>query len=124
MKTWTRRSLLAGGLGALAGAVAFAWNDRQRARAERAGELVGMLRDRSAARRVGERLLADDPSWGNAAALRRGLGAALGGNGGLEARAARSIRRDFEAGHTVSVDGWVLSETEARLSALAALSGK
>jgi hypothetical protein len=30
-------------------------------------------------------------------------------------------RQDFEQGHTVKVQGWILSATEARLCALAAL---
>lgn len=33
-----------------------------------------------------------------------------------------AIRRDFAAGETVHVEGWILSRTEARLCALAALS--
>ena len=37
-------------------------------------------------------------------------------HGWLRAR----IREDFSAGRTVTVDGWVLADTEARLYALAA----
>jgi hypothetical protein len=33
----------------------------------------------------------------------------------------RGVRKDFEEGNIVEVDGWLLSATEARLSALAAL---
>ena len=40
----------------------------------------------------------------------------------LRAALARQIRADFAAARVVSVDGWVLSETEARLCGLAALS--
>src|SRR5690606_29257250 len=40
----------------------------------------------------------------------------------LRALVARQERRDFAAGRTVTVDGWVLSLTEARLCAIAALA--
>lgn len=40
----------------------------------------------------------------------------------LRARFARARQRDFEAGDTVIVDGWVLARTEARLCALTALA--
>ncbi len=40
----------------------------------------------------------------------------------LLARLHRQVRRDFELGRTVEVDGWILSITEARLSALVSLS--
>lgn len=40
----------------------------------------------------------------------------------LRARVQRLRTRDFEAGDTVFVRGWILSRTEARLCALAALA--
>lgn len=57
---------------------------------------------------VAERLQAPDPS--------------LSGVGDRELRrmAALGVLADFEEGRTVKLDGWVLSETEARLCALAA----
>ena len=55
------------------------------------------------------------PAWGDAAALRREL--AAGGSADLSSR----VRDDFGAGRVLLVDGWVLSETEARIYALAAL---
>lgn len=39
----------------------------------------------------------------------------------ISARASRAVRRDFERGNVVTVDGWVLSRTEARLCALVEL---
>jgi hypothetical protein len=36
----------------------------------------------------------------------------------------RQIAADFDAGTTVSIQGWTLSRTEARLAALAALSSR
>jgi len=35
---------------------------------------------------------------------------------------AESTRRDFQRGKTMSVDGWILSETELRVCALSALT--
>jgi hypothetical protein len=42
--------------------------------------------------------------------------------GPLRAALARQIRADFAGSRVVRVEGWVLSETEARLCGLAALS--
>jgi hypothetical protein len=36
----------------------------------------------------------------------------------LRALVAARIRNDFTAGHTATIDGWILSRTEARLCAL------
>jgi hypothetical protein len=54
----------------------------------------------------------------------KALAAALD-NGGLRRLrrlVALNVRDDFFRGHTVRIDGWLLSQTEARLCALAALS--
>ena len=42
-------------------------------------------------------------------------------DGQLKSLLARRLKEDFAAGNTVTVDGWVISRTEARLCALAAL---
>ena len=39
----------------------------------------------------------------------------------IRALAGEQVQRDFALGRTVEIDGWVLSRTEARLCALAAL---
>lgn len=44
-------------------------------------------------------------------------------DGQLKSLLARRLKEDFMAGNTVTVDGWVISQTEARLCALAALLG-
>ena len=36
---------------------------------------------------------------------------------------SEAIRRDFESGNTVQLDGWILSRTEARLCALHSIPG-
>jgi hypothetical protein len=93
--------------------------------------LVGFYRDPESAARVGQAVLAAVPSEATAEAVV----AALAGDrrAELEALAAsdpaalRALlqeqhRRDFEDGRTVAIDGWVLSRTEARLCAVAALA--
>ena len=124
MTDWTRRALLGAGVAALAGVGLLVWTGRRAAETARADALVAVLRDRNAASRVGERILTEFPAWGDATALRRTLGAALGGGStvGLAARVAQHVREDFDGGRVVLVDGWVLAETEARLYTLAALS--
>jgi hypothetical protein len=42
--------------------------------------------------------------------------------GRLRATVDRCVRADFAAGRVVTVDGWILAATEARLCALAALA--
>lgn len=43
------------------------------------------------------------------------------GTGEIRKRLARRIQGDFAAGRTVILDGWLLTQTEVRLCALAAL---
>lgn len=40
----------------------------------------------------------------------------------VRARLGRQVRDDFAAGRVVDIDGWILSRTEARIAALAALA--
>jgi hypothetical protein len=84
---------------------------------------LAILADRAAAARSGRAYLA---TAGAAAAdphaLRRELAAVLRPSHRDDARArlAEAIRADFAASRTRLVDGWLLSETECRLCALAA----
>lgn len=57
--------------------------------------------------------------------LREGLGPVIDGDdlGALRRELSAAIRRDFAAERTTSLDGWILSQTEARLCALATLVG-
>ena len=43
-------------------------------------------------------------------------------SGALHDQVRSQIRRDFESGNCVRIDGWVLSRTEARVCALATLT--
>lgn len=119
---WARRAVLAAILGALAGLVLLFLGGRRDDERAPADPIVGILRQRDAAVRVGERVLAQYPAWNDAAPLRVALDETLDGDGNLRRQLARSIRRDFETGRVVPVDGWLLGATEARLYALAALT--
>jgi hypothetical protein len=80
---------------------------------------------------VGRRYLAGHPQEADRRWLAGELGADLRRQGcdprrtdaaGLRAGLARQVRADFACSRVVRVDGWVLSVTEARLCALAALT--
>lgn len=78
-------------------------------------------------RLVGERYLEENPSERRLKALVDTLSRdleldpELGSRQELAERLAALVRRDFTDGRTVMVDGWMLSETEARLAAVSFL---
>lgn len=87
--------------------------------------LAILLRDPNRARVVGLRYLETLPP--SAANPQRLLRAVVGERHGINADDLKSvvqsrIRRDFTDGAMIRVDGWLLSETETRLYALAALT--
>jgi hypothetical protein len=96
---------------------------------ETALRLRAMMRPRSSARAVGLAYLARYPEEADAALLTRRLLAGLGqepetarlDDRALRRRVAARVSADFAEGRTASLDGWLLSRTEARLCALAAL---
>jgi hypothetical protein len=88
--------------------------------------LLAVLSDRDGARVLGAKYLDVESGEGNAARL---LALVLGGRhlpeltvSAARAFLADTVRQDFERFDTVELDGWVVSRTEARLCALAALS--
>jgi hypothetical protein len=92
------------------------------------GWLKSMIADLESARRVGQVYLQKAPDEADRGRLLTRLFPEL-----APARHAKSpaawrqsyaakCRQDFADGHTVRLDGWVLSRTEARLCALAALA--
>jgi hypothetical protein len=107
--TMDRRSFLA------ASFVALALGAPLRAGAETAHG----LRD---AAEIGQAVLRAGAVEADERALRRELGFGTAEPLALDRSFRDAIRRDFAAGETVHVEGWVLSRTEARLCALAALS--
>ena len=90
--------------------------------------LVAVLHDPPRARAIGHAYLRSLPAAQRKAGhLVRAIYADLAQDPGFPApNLSRLIndrvRRDFSAGAVVAVDGWVLSSTEARLYALAALA--
>jgi hypothetical protein len=130
-----RRGFL--GAVALGGALWAAWAGQARAWLQLAGatpaeaRLLAVLARPDSAAAVGRAYLAGHPAEADRARLAAGLAEAARCQDcdpaqapaeRLRAALARPIRADFAAARVVRVDGWVLSATEARLCALAALS--
>jgi len=97
-----------------------------------AGQLTGILRNPVSAARVGRAYLWQHPAEARLARLIEGLVAEWddadgwlegAGPGEIRSRLGAQIRADFAARRTVSVQGWVLARSEARLFGLAALRG-
>ncbi|WP_158044312.1 hypothetical protein [Skermanella pratensis] len=90
-----------------------------------ARRLLALLRSPAAARRIGLAYLetsVDEADPAKLVALIVGDGVDRGtADGDLLRHVAERQRADFAAGRTVKLDGWVLSRTEARLYALAAV---
>jgi hypothetical protein len=95
---------------------------------EQTAEIARLFDELEPARRIGRVYLSAHPDEADEPALVRLLEAMPGWDRALEASPARlgelarsALARDFERGLTVTVDGWILSRTEARLCALVAL---
>jgi len=95
-----------------------------------ARRFAGMLRHPDSAAWLGRFYLEVNPREADAALLVTLIGAARGpalppaspsADEALRADLEERIRNDFIYGNTVSVDGWLLSLTEARLCALVSL---
>lgn len=94
-----------------------------------APRLLACLSRRTSARLLGERYLLEAPQETDAALIatriagsaRRARALATMDTSSLRRLLAEQQRRDFAAGRTVNVNGWVLSRTEAQLCALAAI---
>lgn len=92
-----------------------------------ASRLAALIPHADSAARIGGRYLALTPAEADAGLL---VSSILGkqeheaaGDAVLRRVVGENRQRDFIDGNTVSVDGWVLSRTEARLCALVALQG-
>jgi hypothetical protein len=89
--------------------------------------LRSMIADLQSARRVGQAYLATTPEEADRDRLLAQLYPRLEPGADRSAAAWREsymarCRQDFAEGRTVRIDGWVLSQTEARLCALATLA--
>jgi len=122
----SRRRLLGGALAA-AGAVLVGERWRALVVIDRGLDYAGVFAGRTAAVAVGRWYLAGTPAEASSAVLTDAVGAALPA-GALATRAAlrraaRSrIDHELATGDVVLLDGWIVSRTEARLCALAALA--
>jgi len=125
-KRRNRRLLLAGlGLGGLAMLAAPGWV-RKRINQRIGTDCVHtdwVFRNSESARQVGRRYLAEVPEEAESEALESLLENSLGANAvgadskALSTKIRRAIEMDFETSRVVYLDGWMLSETEARLCA-------
>lgn len=134
---WTRREVLL--LGAVFGAPLVPWRtilERWTERADRTGSrsqlLASLIRQQASASVIGEAYLAATPSEADAGtlveAIFAGLDRAVAGAAGsapnpekLRRALLDRVQRDFGEGATVSLEGWIVSRTEARLCGLARL---
>ena len=94
-----------------------------RNRSPQRAALEGFFSDRESARAVGRVYLEATPAEASLATLLERLDCEALSRDPGDARAELRARhrRDFREGRTVTLDGWLLSRTEARLCAVAAL---
>ena len=86
-------------------------------------QLLDLLRNEQLVAALGRRYRDAVPSENNAHVLEAAILAGAPGDASVEPRRwlADRVQRDFAQGETVTVDGWVLSRTEARQAALYSL---
>jgi hypothetical protein len=82
--------------------------------------LLALFENPARARALGEAYLATVAA--DADALAAAVMVALPGTGRLRTEVAALIRSDYAAGRIECLDGWLVSVTEARLCAIAALA--
>jgi len=119
-----RRTLLAGA--ALSVAVGSGVAAARGEESDPGSRLAALFGSPSSARAIGRRYLTIRPEEASAAILVEAIVRDHPCAGTTERQLRdlmrRAIRDDFACGDTVTLDGWVLSVTEARLCALAALA--
>jgi hypothetical protein len=116
---FSRRTLLAVVATLFAGAAAWLLLPWRGSLPLRRDALLAPFADPLAVSEVGSRVLAAVPRWRDARLLRQDLAPELRfGEEGFAARLVERVRDDFAEGRVEIVDGWVLSETEAKLYAL------
>jgi hypothetical protein len=71
---------------------------------------------------IGRRYLAMTPAERDPALLASRIAARVSGKGtDFPAAVASAVSRDFESGNVVTIDGWMLSRTEAQICGLASM---
>lgn len=124
MSELTRRRLLELIVAGLAGTAAGAVGCAQREPDELLDAALLAWFDPEVVQRAGRDVLARGEGWNDARSLREALLPQLGDAGNpsaARAALAEAVRDDFRADRTLTIDGWIVSETEARLYALAVL---
>lgn len=94
-----------------------------------AARIARCFRHKASARTIGRAYLVQAPHEAEVELLLERILASMGATGGYRSRDVRllfkqihrAVRQDFEGGHTIRLKGWILSQTEARVCALAAL---
>jgi hypothetical protein len=96
-----------------------------------AARLAATLSDQASARRLGAVYLRITPREANLRTLVSKVGGHLpvravhkASRDELRRHISQAIYSDFTVGRTVKLDGWVMSRTEARVCAIAALAAK
>jgi hypothetical protein len=119
--------ILAAGLWTAAGK-AFAGHAQQALDSKTTAMLTGMFRNIESARTVGNEYLRANPNDADRVLLEGVLSVSSARHRHcvdqpeLRAAVVSRVRSDYEFGRVVNVDGWILSQTEARLCALVTLS--
>lgn len=102
------------------------------AKADAEAAILALLRDREGASQIGGAVLAANSELGHRERLLSDLTGEIGLDGKtlleldagvIAERLAQRIRDDFASRRTVKIDGWIVSMTECRICALAALAG-
>jgi len=118
----SRRALLLAAAAGLGGGAWLLLSPRTNAPSAGRDALLAPFSDPGAVGELGSSVLAAVPRWRDASRLRAELEPELRWDeAGFEDRLVARVREDFAAGRVESVDGWLLSETEAKLYALAEL---
>jgi hypothetical protein len=91
-------------------------------------DLLTVLDDRASAAVIGRRYLLNnrqeaDSEW-LASQLKKKLGEGPWSPSSFKEKMAETLKQEFGHGETVRVDGWVISRTEARLCAIAAIASE
>jgi hypothetical protein len=126
MSDWSRRGFLTAAGAVLAALHATLWGCSESDPDEMLDAALRDWFEPGPADRAGRKVLARGEGWNDAGALRAPLRAQLDdARNPADARRAlaEAVSEDFRAGRTLELDGWLVSETEARLYALAALRG-
>jgi hypothetical protein len=113
-----RNFLLLTTAGAIATMTPFCKSARAEPNAFNTPDFLGAICDSQTIRRIGTDYRASTPAEAKASQLTEQLEANLDQNKDQTEQLEAKIKADFAAGRTITLEGWVLSRTEARQCAL------